>query len=128
MRAAQCKEIEVACPIRRPPEVGKRGENSPEAVNDEYKFIVLVETIFQNESETWFAECVGTIVTENQVITAGHCVQPDLMNNAKVSEVNVFFLHRSHAHKCFCVETRVRAFINYDLLSFREPPFDLGLL
>ena len=127
--AAQCEEPEVACPIRRPPEVGKRSGNSPQAVNQEYQFIVLVETKFFNGSHTLVETCVGTVVTENQVITAGHCVQPQLKNHAEISEVNVFFLRCSKVKKNYCMKTPVRAFINYKLLSRDgEPNFDLGLL
>ena len=72
--------------------VGKRTEKSPEAVNNEYKFIVLVEATLKIGTNTCRQECVGTALTENKVVTAGHCVQPDLKSNAKVSEVNVFLL------------------------------------
>ena len=129
VRAAQCKETELACPIRRPLEVGKRGENSPEAVNQEYKFIVLVETTFYNRSNTWAQECVGTLVTETQVVTAGHCVQPELEYNAHSLEVNLFFLQCYNVKKSYCMKTPVGAFINYNQLSRDgEPHFDLGLL
>ena len=129
VRAALCREAGVACPIRKAPEMGKRGDNSPAAVNDEFKFIVLVETTFHNQTETWITECVGTVVRGNQVVTAGHCVQPEPQDNANVSEVNVFFLHRSHADKCVCEKTRVTAFLNYDQLSYNGPAhFDFGLL
>ena len=124
---ALSKETEVACPIRRPPEVGKRSDNSPEAVNDEFKFIVLVETTSNNGTHTWIQECAGTVVTENQVITAGHCVQPRFKR--EISEVNVFVLRCSKVKKVYCMKTPVRAFINYKLLSRdSEPNFDLGLL
>ena len=127
--AAQCEEPEVACPIRRPPEVGKRSDNSPDADNQEYQFIVLVVTKFFNGSHTLVGTCVGTVVTENQVITAGHCVQPQLKNHAEISEVNVFFLSCSKVKKVYCMKAPVRAFINYKLLSRDgEPNFDLGLL
>ena len=129
VRTAQCKETEVASPIRRPPEMGKRSDNSPAAVNKEYKFIVLVEATSTNGTHTWLEKCVGTIVTENQVITAGHCVQPRLKNNAEISEVNIFVLRYFKVKKVYCMKTPVRAFINYKLLSRDgEPNFDLGLL
>ena len=129
VRAALSKETEVSCPLRKPAEVGKRSENSPEAVNKEYQFIVLVETKFFNRSHTWGQECVGTLVTETQVVTAGHCVQPELKNNAQILEVNVFFLRCANMEKFHCMKTPVIAFINYNQLSRDgEPQMDLGLL
>ena len=129
VRAAQCEEPEVACPLRRLPEVGKRGENSPEAVNDEYNFSVLVQPQIQIGSKIWEVECVGTLVTDNIVVTAGHCVQSSLENNAEISAVNVFFLHCYHENRFLCMKRPVEAFINYGQLSRTgETEFDLALL
>ena len=124
---ALCDKREISCPISEEVGISQRTVRAPEGLGDEYKFLVLIITSYENGTGIRRTQCTGTIVRDSIILTAGHCVEPDPEYNEKLADVDVYSLSCSKTHFSDCSKSRVQGFVNYPEVARTDVNFDIAL-